>query len=508
MGKIWEIQTEHVNPIKVLVEVLKEILTEVVIEIRRCDYMNKKDPKKKESDKNDKDDDADKEDSDSDSDSDSDEDSEKEDNNNKTEKEDKKDDDDKKNSGGIRIMTVDSTKTVLINLRLEAKSFHIFKCKPEKYEIGINLVLLHKHLKTLDKDDTLTMFVEDDNKQHLMMKVENQEKSYKSDFKIKLMDLDNQQYKIPSINFDTLITMPSAEFHKICRDMSHIAEYIEIKCSTNSITFSCKGDSSAIGKTYYQNENGVYINHTKKDNKGKPHIVQGIYELKNLILFTKCANLCTEIQIYMKMNYPICIKYTVATLGRILLCLSPIDEANTKGNFSDEEELYGEEEDKIKLKDEYKDEDGNENQDDVKQNKQNDDNEDKENDVEEKPKNTKKTKKKEESDEEEEKPKKTKTVNEKKAKKETKKEESDKEEEKPSKKSKKVENEKKSKKETKKDSDNEEEEKPVKKTKKEKKESDNEEEPVDKKKQKKEPTKKVDEKQKKSTKKKVNDDDE
>ena len=41
MGKIFEAQTEHVLPFKMLVEVLKEILNDVTIEVIRDDSMNK-----------------------------------------------------------------------------------------------------------------------------------------------------------------------------------------------------------------------------------------------------------------------------------------------------------------------------------------------------------------------------------------------------------------------------------------------------------------------------------
>jgi hypothetical protein len=48
----------------------------------------------------------------------------------------------------------------------------------------------------------------------------------------------------------------------------------------------------------------------------------------------------------MKNNYPLVIKYTVATLGRILLCLTPINDENIRDNdFSEEDEYYKSDED-------------------------------------------------------------------------------------------------------------------------------------------------------------------
>jgi proliferating cell nuclear antigen len=53
-------------------------------------------------------------------------------------------------------------------------------------------------------------------------------------------------------------------------------------------------------------------------------IVQGIFQLKHMVLFTKCTNLCPAIEIYLKNDYPLIIQYTVANLGNIKLVLAPI----------------------------------------------------------------------------------------------------------------------------------------------------------------------------------------
>lgn len=404
MGKILEVQTEHVIPFKMLIEVLKEILNDVTIEAIRDDAMNKvvQSVSDNESD-NEEVNDSEEENNDSEEENDSDEFNESEESEdekyskgkknkmtnaqlknskdtklrgkdiappprgkvedkksnkkidstqlsnrgkdtkqnkieNKKEKEKEREEDESK-SGGLKIMTVDPTKTLLIQMKLDSKQFSIFRCKPATYDICISLVQLHKLLKSLDKDDTLTISIDDDDEQHVVLKVDNQEKKCESTYNLKLMDLDKKSYKIPPIAFDAVITLDATEFHKICREMNNIAEFVEIKVTPKSITYSCTGDSSDRSTTYYPGENGIKI----KFGNTKIEIVQGIFELKYLVLFTKCASLCNDIQIFMKNSYPICIKYTVATLGKILLCLAPVDETHNKGSFSDDDELYDDE---------------------------------------------------------------------------------------------------------------------------------------------------------------------
>ena len=37
-------------------------------------------------------------------------------------------------------------------------------------------------------------------------------------------------------------------------------------------------------------------------------VIQGVFSIKKLVTFTKCTNLCQNIEIYLKNDYPIIIK--------------------------------------------------------------------------------------------------------------------------------------------------------------------------------------------------------
>jgi hypothetical protein len=58
--------------------------------------------------------------------------------------------------------------------------------------------------------------------------------------------------------------------------------------------------------------------------KQQGSIVQGIFQLKNLFLFTKCTNLCASMELYLKNDAPLIIQYAVANLGSVKLVLAPI----------------------------------------------------------------------------------------------------------------------------------------------------------------------------------------
>jgi len=65
----------------------------------------------------------------------------------------------------------------------------------------------------------------------------------------------------------------------------------------------------------------------KNDNPDE--IIQGFYELRHLVLFSKCSNLSNTIQIHIKNNFPLVLCCDIANLGEIKLCLAPqVDDGN------------------------------------------------------------------------------------------------------------------------------------------------------------------------------------
>lgn len=339
--KILEVMTEHTVPFKILIEVLKELLPETNIEFIADENIEEENKTKRKISKNNNEGKIDMSDE-NEIITDNDEEIEE---NNQNEK-----NISKKKKGGMKIMAIDTTKNVLIHLKLDSDNFTKFKCRKKRLVLGVNLSYFHKLIKTMDKDDNLTLYVDNDDLNYLKIKIDNPEEKKDSVFELKLLDLNETELSIPDITFDAVIKMSSAEFHKICREMNQIADHVEIKCLNNKVIFTCKGDYAKRITTYHAGDlanggDGISIKIANNNKNSAPIIIQGIYDLKNLVMFSKCASLCNEIEIFMKNDYPIVIKYTVATLGRILLCLVPITQNSLKNtNYSDEDEYYSEEE--------------------------------------------------------------------------------------------------------------------------------------------------------------------
>ena len=118
---------------------------------------------------------------------------------------------------GMKIIALDASHTVLVHMKLDSGNFEHYFC-PEKQVLGISMLNFFKLIKTMGNCDTLTLYIEKSDINHLGIKVENGEKNSVTDFKLNLMDLPEESISIPPAQFDSVITMPSNDFQKIIRD--------------------------------------------------------------------------------------------------------------------------------------------------------------------------------------------------------------------------------------------------------------------------------------------------
>jgi proliferating cell nuclear antigen len=222
---------------------------------------------------------------------------------------------------GIRMVAMDNTRTVLVHLRLYAEKFEKFSYNHNvsKFVIGVNTDHLYRIVRTATNDDTITFYVDSADPNSLGILLEDGEKKQVTRYKLNLLDRDEPDIQLPDTEFSTHITMPSLDFQKISRDMTLLgAKTVEIKNVGSSLTFGCKGHFASRTTVMGDSENEFSVKKNTND-----EIVTGNFSLPHLVLFTKCTNLCNNLDIHMKNDWFLMIRYVVANLGDIKLCLMP-----------------------------------------------------------------------------------------------------------------------------------------------------------------------------------------
>ena len=224
--------------------------------------------------------------------------------------------------GGLTIKELNKTGKILVYMRLDADKFDVYKYNYDKpkLSLGIDINNLLKCLKCMSHFDIMTLNVDDDDINKLVITLESHEKKEKKIFKLNLMDIEEGKYDILPIKFPYLITLPSMDFQKYCKDMATTTDKIEIKATSNKIYLSGKGEIGQVEFEVGESNGGLSIITTSSNTN---EIVQGLFELKFLLIFTKCTNLSNQMTLFLKNDYPIIVNYQVATLGEIKLVLSP-----------------------------------------------------------------------------------------------------------------------------------------------------------------------------------------
>lgn len=227
----------------------------------------------------------------------------------------------KKNSGGIRILRLTEDKSILVKLTLDAVHFEYFRCDEPKITIGVDMHALHQLLKSVNDDDPIMLYMLESNRNVLYIHTlnENKESSEQSDIEVYLIELNNQEMPIPSTDFDNIITMASDKFHQICKSLHNTSTYVEITAINNEISFQGKNEYGNIKMTCKDN------NYNNKKKEISDQIVHGVYELRNLLGFSKCNKLCNTIDIYLKNDFPLVLVITVGGLGKMYVFLTPAD---------------------------------------------------------------------------------------------------------------------------------------------------------------------------------------
>lgn len=227
-----------------------------------------------------------------------------------------------KQVGGIIIKEINKTGTILVYTKLDADKFdyYNYNYNKNKLTLGLNLNNLLKCLKCMSHFDTMIWQVESEDINKLIVILESTERKERKIFKLNLMDLEEEKYEVEPIDFPFSITLPSQDFHKYCKDMSSATDKIDLMCTKNKVIFSGTGELGQVEFEVGETNGGLSID---VNANCTDEIVQGLFELRFLIIFTKCTNLCSTVTLYLKNDYPLIVRYSIANLGEIKLVLSP-----------------------------------------------------------------------------------------------------------------------------------------------------------------------------------------
>lgn len=220
-------------------------------------------------------------------------------------------------ASGMRITTTDVNRDLLIHVRLGADNFDSYECDAPK-TLGINILNLHKIVKTISSHDTVTFwFQESEEAPRLGLTIENEDKQTCTHYRINTLDLPIDDITIPDVEVDTVVSLRSNDFQRMIRDMTQLAPWVHLCACSEQIEFRCQGEYADRQTIVSKSEHGLVFS------KPLETPIEGIFSLKHLNMFTKASNLSNNVDLFLKTDFPLILRYSVVDLGEIRFALTP-----------------------------------------------------------------------------------------------------------------------------------------------------------------------------------------
>ena len=146
---------------------------------------------------------------------------------------------------------MDGSHVALVSLNLSMEGFEHYRADTSMV-LGLNVGTLAKIMKLADPTDSITLSAED-NPSNLKLLFENAKTDRCTDFNMNLISLDVEHLAIPDTEYQSVVSINSGEFNKICKELYTLyytnPEYVQFGVESEAGSGSIKlGANSSVAK--------------------------------------------------------------------------------------------------------------------------------------------------------------------------------------------------------------------------------------------------------------------
>ena len=219
---------------------------------------------------------------------------------------------------GIKLRMFDHHRKTLVDLELLAENYSLYKFKSnEKFFLGLNLNHFHKMLKSVKKKDSLQLFINTEIPTELGIKTIPKENTRITTSGLKIQTIQNLDIDCPQ-GYGKPVIVPSAEFQKMCKDLSSIGSAnIKVIAKNFHIEFIADADGILKRKVVFGEDEDSDV----EDSDGEDSVeYRATFATDQLSRITKLAGLSSTMQIFpATSNLPLLFKSNVGSLGKIAI---------------------------------------------------------------------------------------------------------------------------------------------------------------------------------------------
>jgi len=219
---------------------------------------------------------------------------------------------------GVRMVTLDPGRIACLHVVIDSLEYFYAK---KKVLAGLNMAFLYKMVRSLTSGDLMEWRIFEDSPTELHLEISNSERKTKTINAIKLLDLDEDEISIPSIQFDRVVSMPATDLTRYVREMSAVSNIIGIKATKNQLHFSANGEMASSQIVISPTSIGLNWRHSQDVDD-----IEGFFYVKYLEKFCKC-NVESNVEMYLKQNFPVILLYQLS-IGCMRFALAQVKKSD------------------------------------------------------------------------------------------------------------------------------------------------------------------------------------
>jgi proliferating cell nuclear antigen len=242
---------------------------------------------------------------------------------------------------GMRITQMDNIMSFLVDVDLDGEEFEHYYCKPDvsngEQVVEINLSALHLNqvFKAVTKDDTIFTFIyQKNNNDTVQITFSNEQKDETREYEIRIQTADDElrMAELDQVDYQYVLTMPSADLVRICRDLKTLeCEQVQIKHDGRSLQFTTNGSIKAtISRegTKLANSDGLKFL-TNVDDDGDNGVYCRSFKFSTLHDFSKCHSGSDSRIVKILLNdIHMVLQYEIGSLGKMSIAIAAIQNTD------------------------------------------------------------------------------------------------------------------------------------------------------------------------------------
>lgn len=244
---------------------------------------------------------------------------------------------------GIFLKTTDNEDKLLIDISLNRENFKKFVCRKTMY-IGVNVIHLHKMIKSIKKKEAITLFISEERPSDLAIRIYQPDTMNKITSYVKIQSVQNVDIKIPC-GYNYPLIIPSNNFQKLVKSINNSYDKVEITSIYGWIRFLCDAgevysreiEFGEFDITNEMKESGItkesLFETDKQMRKSKEvpdewyHNSFYTYQLFQLIKMTGLNN---NIQFYIEPGFPLMMRINIGSLGTLTVYIKSIEQVTDR----------------------------------------------------------------------------------------------------------------------------------------------------------------------------------